>query len=101
MAFKKLIASAAACVATTLVASSAEAQVPYVVGYRPVTAFYAPAPYVVASPVIQPAPVVAYYAPAPTVVYQPAARVVTRYRPLLGGSVTRVRPAGYVPVVYP
>jgi hypothetical protein len=54
------------------------------------------------------APVVytSYYAPAPVVGYQPAAVVRTRYRPILGGTVTRVRPiyspfvVNPVPVVY-
>jgi hypothetical protein len=47
-----------------------------------------------------PAPVVysSFYAPAPVVGFQPAAVVRTRYRPILGGSVTRVRPV-YSPVV--
>ena len=38
-----------------------------------------------------------YYAPAP-VVYQPVVRVRTRYRPILGGRVTRIR-YGYAPAV--
>ena len=74
----------------------AEAQVPYVTYYRPATVYYAPAPVrtVVYRPCYTPAP-------APAVVYQPATRVVTRYRPLLGDTVTRVR-YGYAPVVlYP
>jgi len=41
----------------------------------------------------------AYYVPAPAVMYPPAAVVRSRYRPLRGGSVTRVRyvtaPAAY------
>jgi len=45
-----------------------------------------------------PVPHAVYYAPAP-VVYRPVARVRTRYRPFLGGSVTRVR-YGYAPAYY-
>lgn len=52
--------------------------------YRPVT------PYVTAAPVVAPAPVVV--APA----LQPVVR--TRYRPILGGTVSRVR-YRYAPVV--
>ena len=50
--------------------------------------------------VLAPAPVatVTYYR-APTVAYAPSTTVVTRYRPILGGTVTRVRPT-LVPVVY-
>jgi len=99
-------------------ASNADAQV--VTYYRPVlaprTVYYAPAPapVVVQRPVVvhrpvvvEPAPVqaVTYYSPvvepvvAP-VVYEPAVRVRQRYRPILGGTVTRVH-HGYVPSVYP
>jgi hypothetical protein len=76
----------------------AEAQVPYVTYYQPVTVYH-PAPVVYQS----------YYAPAPAPVlvaapvaaYQPVTRVRTRYRPLLGGTVTRSR-SFYAPspVVY-
>jgi hypothetical protein len=45
------------------------------------------------------APVVTYYR-APSVVYQPVAQVYTRYRPILGGTVSRVR-YSYMPVVVP
>ena len=51
------------------------------------TVYYAPAP----------APTTVYYAPAP-VTYAPVAHYHTRFRPILGGSVTRVR-YRYVPVV--
>lgn len=54
------------------------------------TTYYQPAPTC--------QPVNVYYAP-PTVAYQPVARVRTRYRPLLGGTVTRVR-YGYAPAYY-
>lgn len=46
----------------------------------------------------QPVAHAVYYAPAP-VVYQPVVRVRTRYRPILGGRVTRVR-YGYAPAYY-
>jgi hypothetical protein len=65
----------------------------------------APTPYYVGSPVVvepavvaAPAPVVTYYR-APAVAYQPVAHVHTRYRPILGGTVSRVR-YSYMPVVY-
>ena len=100
---------------------AADAQAQYVTYYQPTVSYYAPAPvvapaaytvagpvtYTVASPVVvQPAPVavpapvptVTYYR-APGIAYVPAPRVVTRYRPILGGSVSRVR-YGYAPVVY-
>lgn len=95
----------AAAIALTACVAEAQAYGPYVTYYPAATTYYAPAPapvaYVAASPVVIEAPppvVTAYYAP-PAVVYQPAARVVTRYRPILGGSVSRVR-YGYVPVAY-
>ena len=65
---------------------AAHAHGPYYTYYRPATVYYAPAPTVV-------------YSPPPAVVYQPAARVVTRYRPILGRTVSRVR-YGYAPVYY-
>jgi hypothetical protein len=51
--------------------------------------------YVVYHPVVDvccspPVAITTYYAPAPAVVY-PSAVVRTRWRPLLGGPVTRVR----------
>jgi hypothetical protein len=42
--------------------------------------------------------VVTYYR-APAVAYAPVGRVVTRYRPILGGTVSRVR-YSYMPVVF-
>jgi hypothetical protein len=93
---------------------------PTVSYYQPSVSYYAPAPvvaptaytvarpltYTVASPVVAPAPVVGpapvpvvtYYR-APAVSYVATPQVVTRYRPLLGGTVSRVR-YGYTPVVY-
>ncbi|MCG8450587.1 MAG: hypothetical protein MI725_13545 [Pirellulales bacterium] len=70
--------------------SDAAAQIAYVTYYQPATV-YSP---VVANCAV---PRVAYYAPAaPAVAYQPVARYHTRYRPFLGGTVTRVR-YGYAP----
>jgi len=67
--------------------------------YAPATtAYYAPAPTTV---YYAPAPVAttAYYAPAP-VVAAPAPIVQTRYRPILGGTVSRVYYPTYAPA-YP
>ncbi len=81
--------------------SQVEAQVGYVTYYQPVTV-YRPAPvyyssyYTPAPAVIAPARAVVAM-PAP--VYQPVTRVRTRYRPILGGTVTRVR-RGYAPAYY-
>lgn len=95
------VAAVAAC---CLAAKRAEAQYVYVTGYAP--AYVAPAPTVVYRPL---RPVVAYspvvVAPAPVVYSRPvvaAPIVTTRYRPILGGTVTRVR-YGYAPapVYYP
>lgn len=102
-AMKRLVAALAVVLGMV---GSAAAYGPYVAYYNPVTAFYAPAPvqYVVARPVVAPAvvvapqPAIAYY-PPPSVVYQPATQIVTRRRPLLGGSVSRVS-FGYAPVTF-
>ena len=72
--------------------SSANAQVAYVSYYQPVAVYRPPVVYSAGY-----VPYTTYYAPAPAVSYQPVARVRTRYRPILGGSVTRVR-YGYAPV---
>lgn len=56
-------------------------------------------PMVVQSaPVMAPLPVTTFYR-APVVTMQPVPRVVTRYRPVLGGSVSRVR-YGWSPVAF-
>ena len=69
--------------------SEADAQIPYVTYYQPTTVYSVP----VAAPAPPCAvPQVTYYAPA----VQPVAYYRTRYRPFLGGSVTRVR-YGYAP----
>lgn len=67
-------------------AGSASAQVYQVYYPAPVTTYYSPAP------VLAPAPAVAYY---------PTAVPVTRYRPLLGGTVTRWRYVDRPAYVYP
>ncbi len=113
-----MLAYGAVCavVATMAVAPNVGAQVVTYyppVTYQPRVTYYAPpvavapAPYTVASPVVvtaaapvvAPAPVVTYYR-APSVAYAPVGRVVTRHRPLLGGTVSRVR-YSYMPVVVP
>jgi hypothetical protein len=108
-----LVACAASDVRAQLVAPVATAPV---VVTSPAYAYTVARPIVVESPpslvVASPAPTVAYYQPAaavpapvvtyyraPVVSYAPSAQVVTRYRPILGGTVTRVRPA-LTPVVY-
>ena len=65
------------------VANSAEAQVYQAYYPAPVTAYYAPAP-------VYSAPVPVYSAPA-AVYYPPTVVATTRYRPLIGGTVTRWR----------
>ena len=72
------------------VESEAKAQVAYVTYYQPMTVYSPPVVYT---------PHTVYYAPAPAVSYQPVARVRTRYRPILGGTVTRVR-YSYAPVYH-
>ncbi|QDT68428.1 hypothetical protein MalM25_13500 [Planctomycetes bacterium MalM25] len=76
-------------------ARPAEAQYVYVAGYAPAPVYVSPAPTVVyrpVTPVVAYSPVIAAPAPvavAPAVVGGPV--VTTRYRPFLGGTVTRVR----------
>lgn len=86
---KRRLSVLVAVFAVLAVAGSASAQVYQVYYPSPVTTYYAPAPAM--APVVAPSPVVAYY---------PTAVPVTRYRPFIGGTVTRWR---YVnqPVVYP
>lgn len=87
--FTMMIAVAAVCCSTAV----AEAQ--WVTTYyrAPTTVYYAPAPQAV---YYAPAPHVVRYAPAPAPVAV-APVYTTYYRPLLGGSITRVR---YAPVAY-
>jgi hypothetical protein len=51
-----------------------------------------------AVPVAQPVPVVTYFR-APAVGFAPVPQVVTRHRPILGGTVSRLR-YSYMPVVF-
>ncbi len=88
---KTLAAFVVACLLWLGVHGDAQAQVGYVTYYQPVTVYSPPVVYTSYSPCC---------APAPAVGYEPVARVRTRYRPFLGGSVTRVR-YGYAPVYYP
>jgi hypothetical protein len=76
------------CMASAVLTAEAEAQVVWGPAV-PVTTFYAPA-----GPVVR----TAFFAPAPMVTYQPVTVARTRYRPFLGGTVTRYRPA-FAPVV--
>lgn len=63
------------------------------------TSFYAPAATTCCSPVVAaPIPTVTYFR-APQVSWQPTPQVVTRHRPILGGSVSRVRNV-WTPVVW-
>ncbi len=90
----------------TLGVASQSAQAQWVV--QPTTVW---SPVVVPGPVVQPMviqsgpvfapapiPVTTFYR-APIVTMQPVPRVVTRYRPILGGSVSRVR-YGWAPVAF-
>ena len=81
----------------------ANAQRAYVTYYQPAVSFYQPATvYRPVAPCCAVPRAVYYAAPvalapvAPAVAYQPVARVRTRYRPFLGGTVSRVR-YGYAP----
>ncbi len=99
---KRLVALLLLAGIGALSASYAEAQVPRAVYYQPTvqpTVVYRVAPIYRASyftPVLAPAPAVVV-APAP--VLHPVTRVRARYRPLLGGTVTRVR-RGYARAYY-
>ncbi len=89
---KKLALLVMAIALWSVESNDAEAQV-YVSYYQPAVV-YSPAPVYYSS----------YYAPPvvaapPTTVYHPVTRVRSRYRPILGGTVTRVR-TGYAPAYY-
>jgi hypothetical protein len=90
---------AIAFVAAAGVFASAQSTSAQVVWHQPAPVFF-PAPvHVVHSPVVvSPMPVVRHYH-RPVVVHQPMYRAVTRHRPILGGSVTRVH-RGYRPIVF-
>lgn len=82
----------AACSVGLFLASDAAAQVARVTYFAPatpVTTFYAPVAAV---------PTTTFFHPAPVVRMQPVPVATTRYRPILGGTVTRVRTV-YSPVV--
>lgn len=83
---RRLIVLAAAMVVLAF-AGSASAQVYQVYYPAPVTTYYAPGPVAVA--------------PAPAVAYYPTAVPVTRYRPIIGGTVTRWRYVNQPAYVYP
>jgi hypothetical protein len=108
---KKSAVFLVACLLCLGAQSDARAQVAYVTYYQPMTVY---SPPVVATPqtvyytpqtayytpqTVYYTPQTVYYAPAPAVSYQPVARVRTRYRPILGGTVTRVR-YRYAPVYH-
>lgn len=114
---KRTLLSILAIGALCFAAQQVQAQVPVITYYQPTTVFspvvtpapvFTPAPVVtrVYSPVVvqsapvvtAPAPVMTYYR-APIVTMQSTPQVVTRYRPILGGSTSRVR-YGWTPVVY-
>jgi len=94
---KKSAVFLVACLLWLGAQSDARAQVAYVTYYQPMTVY---SPPVVAMPqTVYYTPQTVYYAPAPAVSYQPVAQVRTRYRPILGGSVTRTR-YRYAPVYH-
>ncbi len=88
---RSVLTAFAAIAACFAIHDQAEAQYVYIAGYAPTPAYVAPVPTVA----LRPVPVVAYrsvvVAPAPVVVAPAAPVVTTRYRPFLGGTVTRVR----------
>ena len=82
----------AACSIGLFMDSDSQAQVgrvTYFAPVTPVTTFYAPVAAV---------PTTTFFHPAPAVHFQPVPVATTRHRPILGGTVTRVRTA-YRPVV--
>lgn len=88
---KRVVTLLAAAIVGVAMMNQAKAQVAHVTYFAPpvpVTTFFAPAPVVHTS----------FFAPAPVVAYQPVQVARTRYRPILGGSVTRYR-TGFAPVV--
>jgi hypothetical protein len=84
---KPLFGALIAFAALLAAANQAQAQVYQVYYPAPVTTYYAPGPVTVA--------------PAPTVAYYPSVVPVTRYRPLIGGTVTRWRYVNQPTYVYP
>ncbi|MCH7751888.1 MAG: hypothetical protein IH898_07005 [Planctomycetes bacterium] len=108
---KKSAVFLVACLLWLGVRSDARAQVAYVTYYQPMTVYsppvvvtpqtvyYTPQTVYYTPQTVYYTPQTVYYTPAPAVSYQPVARVRTRYRPILGGSVTRVR-YRYAPVYH-
>jgi hypothetical protein len=94
-----------AAAAVWFTCGAAEAQWTTVYYGPPAAVYYHPAPAVATTAYYAPAPQTVYYAPAPRAVYYAPAPVAavpvytTRYRPLLGGTITRVR-YRYAPVAY-
>src|SRR3972149_362054 len=102
----RLLGFALAFVVALAVSRSAEAQVYQVYYAAPTTAYYQPAPatsayyapstvyYAAPATTAYYAPTTAYYSPAPTTYYYappaPAPVATTYYRPILGGTITRV-----------
>lgn len=78
-------------------APAATSSCPQTSCYTPTTTYYAPATTYYAPTTAYYAPTTTYYAPATTAYYAPAPIVQTRYRPILGGTVSRV----YYPSYYP
>ncbi|MEZ6073481.1 MAG: hypothetical protein R3C10_25200 [Pirellulales bacterium] len=93
---KRFAVSLFTIVALASMAQSAQAQWVRRYYYRPMFAapapVIAPAPVFTPAPVIAPAPVARVYR-APVVMYKPTTVTYTRHRPILGGTVTRTRPA--------
>jgi hypothetical protein len=90
-------------------ANYAGAQVTHITYYTPavpVTTFFAPAAIPVTTYHAPAVPVTTFFAPAPVVTFRPVSVATTRYRPILGGTVTRFRTAlspvmvNPLPVVY-
>jgi hypothetical protein len=84
---RNLVLIVVGCVVSAVLAAEAKAQVVWGPAV-PVTTYCAPAPVVHTT----------FFAPAPVVAYRPVTVARTRYRPFLGGTVTRYRPA-FAPVV--
>jgi hypothetical protein len=96
--------SALVVVAAVSIATQAQAQVYQVYYPAPVATYYAPAPVAVAPAPVAVAPAPVAVAPAPVTVYYPSyptAVATTRYRPLLGGTITRWRYVDRPTYVYP
>ncbi len=89
---RRIVFALTALTACVVAGSHAEAQVGYL-AYEPVDAACGCEP---------PVAVTAEYAPAPATAYDHPAVMRSRYRPLLGGVVTRLRYVnyGYVPASY-